>query len=184
MNLDRDVKITYADFRDSSSKSTDYSISKPNIPSYSKILVPDDGKEMSNKAINYAISISNLSGAEIVILRIIENIDIDKLGDTSVSISQNKEQDTKNDFKHNIEGELVTTMEAKIKKCVEAGAKNKMSYEIKAGHAADQVIKACEETHYDLVVLTTSHLDSWLRSLFSEARKIISKINAPVLLVQ
>jgi nucleotide-binding universal stress UspA family protein len=183
MNLDRDVKITYVDLdRDSSSKSTDYSISKPNIPSYSKILVPDDGKEMSNKAINYAISISNLSGAEIVILRIIENID--KLGDTSVSVSQNKEPDAKNDFKHNIEGELVTTMEDKIKKCVEAGAKNKMSYEIKAGHAADQVIKACEETHYDLVVLTTSHLDSWLRSLFSEARKIISKINTPVLLVQ
>ena len=26
-------------------------------------------------------------------------------------------------------------MEGKIKKCVEAGAKNKISYEIKAGHA-------------------------------------------------
>ena len=59
-----------------------------------------------------------------------------------------------------------------------------ISYEIRAGHAADQVMKACEETHYDLVVMTTSHLDSWLRSLFSEARKIISKINTPVLLVQ
>src|SRR5215207_9297236 len=66
-------------------------------------------------------------------------------------------------------------------KCVEAGPKNKMSYEIKAGHAAaNQVVKACEETRYDLVVMTTSHLDSWLRSLFSEARKIISKINTPV----
>ena len=66
---------------------------------------------------------------------------------------------------------------------MEAGAKNKISYEIRAGHAADQVMKACEETHYDLVVMTTSHLDSWLRSLFSEARKIISPIT-PVLLVQ
>jgi nucleotide-binding universal stress UspA family protein len=59
-----------------------------------------------------------------------------------------------------------------------------ISYEIRAGHAADQVMKACEETPYDLVVMTTSHLDSWLWSLFSEARKIISKINTPVLLVQ
>ncbi|HEY3526208.1 MAG TPA: universal stress protein, partial [Nitrososphaeraceae archaeon] len=87
-------------------------------------------------------------------------------------------------FKHNVKGELVIAMEEKIKRCVEAGAKNKISYEIRAGHAADQVMKACEETHYDLVVMTTSHLDSWLRSLFSEARKIISKINTPVLLVQ
>jgi nucleotide-binding universal stress UspA family protein len=66
---------------------------------------------------------------------------------------------------------------------VEAGAKNKISYEIRAGHAARLVMKACEETHYDLVVMTTSHLDSWLRSLCSEARKIISKVNTPVLLV-
>jgi nucleotide-binding universal stress UspA family protein len=182
-NSDKDVKITYVDVhKDSSSKSTDYSISKSNIHSYSKILVPDDGKEMSDKAVNHAISLSNLSGAEIVILRIIENIE--KMGDTSVSVSQNKEPDTRGSFKHNIEGELVNAMEGKIKKCVEAGAKNKISYEIKVGHAADQVMKACEETRYDLVVMTTSHLDSWLRSLFSEARKIISKINTPVLLVQ
>jgi nucleotide-binding universal stress UspA family protein len=101
-----------------------------------------------------------------------------------VSVSQNKEPDTKSGFKHNVEGELLTAMEEKIKKCVEAGAKNKMSYEIKVGQAADQIVKACEETRYDLVVMTTFHLDSWLKSLFSEARKIISKINTPVLLVQ
>src|SRR5215216_5523767 len=101
-----------------------------------------------------------------------------------VSVSKNKEPDTKSGFKHNVEGELLTAMEEKIKKCVEAGAKNKISYEIKVGQAADQIVKACEETRYDLVVMTTFHLDSWLKSLFSEARKIISKINTPVLLVQ
>jgi nucleotide-binding universal stress UspA family protein len=184
MSTDKDVKISYADIQeDSSSKSTDYSISKSNIPqSYSKFLVPDDGKEISNKALIFAISLSNFSGAEIVILRIIEKIE--KMGDTSVTVSQNKEIDTKQDFKYNIEGELITAMEEKIKKCVEAGAKNKISYEIKLGHAAEQIVKACEETRYDLVVMTTFHLDSWLKSLFSEARKIISKINTPVLLVQ
>jgi hypothetical protein len=115
MSTDKDVKISYVDVQDdSSSKSTDYSISKSNIPSYSKILVPDDGKEISDKALNYAISLSNLSGAEIVILRIIENIE--KLGDTSVSVSQSKEPDTKSGFKHNVEGELVIAMEEKIKK--------------------------------------------------------------------
>ena len=52
-----DVKITYVDVhKDSSSKSTDYSISKSNIPSYSKILVPDDGKEMSDKVWSMSFS--------------------------------------------------------------------------------------------------------------------------------
>ena len=174
MNSDQNVKTVDVDVR--------YSISKSNIPKYSKILVPDDGKEISDKAINHAISISNFSGAEIVILHIIENIE--SMEDTSVSVSKDKEADTKRGFKHNIEGELVNAMEEKIKKCVEAGAKNKISYEIKTGNAPAQVVKACDDTHYDLVVMTTSHLDSWLSSLFSDARKIISKINTPVLLVQ
>ena len=174
MDSDQNLKTVDLDVRDT--------ISKSNIPKYSKILVPDDGKEISDKAINHAISISNFSGAEIVILRIIENIE--KMGDTSVSISKNKEPNTESGYKHNFEGELANAMEEKIKKCVEAGAKNKISYEIKIGNAADQVVKACEDTHYDLAVMTTSHLDSWLNSLFSEARKIISKINTPVLLVQ
>jgi len=174
MNSDQNVKTVDVDVR--------YSISKSNIPKYSKILVPDDGKEISDKAINHAISISNFSGAEIVILRIIENIE--KMGDTSVSVSKDKELDTESGFKHNIEGELANAMEEKIKSCVEAGAKNKISYAIKVGNAADQVVKACEDARYDLTVMTTSHLDSWLSSLFSDARKIISRINTPVLLVQ
>jgi nucleotide-binding universal stress UspA family protein len=173
MNSDQNVKTVDVDVR--------YSISKSNIPKYSKILVPDDGREISDKAINHAISISNFSGAEIVILRIIENIE--NLEDTSVSVSKNKPA-TESGFKHNIEGELANAMAEKIKRCVEAGAKNKISYEIKTGNAADQVVKVCEDTPYDLVVMTTSHLDSWLSSLFSDARKIISKINTPVLLVQ
>jgi nucleotide-binding universal stress UspA family protein len=170
MDSDQNVKTVDIDVRTS--------ISKSNIPKYSKILVPDDGKEISDKAINHAISISNFSGAEIVILRIIENIE--SMEDTSVSVSKDKEAETKRGFK----GELANAMEEKIKRCVEAGAKSKISYEIKTGNAADQVVKACDDTRYDLVVMTTSHLDSWLSSLFSDARKIISKINTPVLLVQ
>jgi nucleotide-binding universal stress UspA family protein len=75
-------------------------------------------------------------------------------------------------------------MEQKIKKCVEAGSKNKISYEIKTGRVVNEIVKACEETNYDLIVMTTSHLDSWVRSLFSETRKILSNLNTPVLIIQ
>ena len=163
----------------------DYSISKSNIPSYTRILVPDDGKEISNKALNQAIYISNLSGAEIVILRVIE--DVDKLGDTTVNVSQDSKavnNNSKRNLKHDVKGELVNAMEEKIKECVQAGSKNKITYQIKAGHVVDEIVKECEQTNYDLIVMVTSHLDSWVRSLFSEARKVISNINAPVLIVQ
>jgi nucleotide-binding universal stress UspA family protein len=192
MNSKNDVNITnssslssYSNVREddySKESSNNYSISKSNVPPYTKILVPHDGKEMSDKALSHAVYLSNLSGAEIVILRIIE--DVDKLGDTSVNVSQNnKAIDNKKGFEHNIQGELVNAMEQKIKKCVEAGSKNKISFEIKAGHVVDEIVKAGEEDNYDLIVMTTSHLDSWVRSLFSETRKIISNINTPVLII-
>ena len=164
----------------------DYSISKANIPSFRKILVPDDGKEISNKALSYAIYISNLSGAEIVILRVIG--DVDKLGDTSVKVSQDsskamKKNNDKN-LRRNVEGELVDAMEEKIRKCTQAGSKNKISYQIKTGSTQEEIVKECEQTKYDLIVMATSRLDSWMRSLFSETRKTISNINIPVLIVQ
>jgi hypothetical protein len=86
-NVRNSSPSSYVNIREdySTEPSNNYSISKSNVPSYTKILVPRDGKEMSDKALSHAIYISNLSGAEIVILRIIE--DIDKLGDTSVNIS-------------------------------------------------------------------------------------------------
>jgi nucleotide-binding universal stress UspA family protein len=193
MNSRNNVNITnpsssqssYAKVREDNyptESSNNYSISKSNIPSYTKILVPHDGKEMSDKALSHAIYLSNLSGAEIVILRIIE--DIDKLGDTSVNVSQsNKAIDNQKGIEQNIQGELVNAMEQKIQKCVEVGSKNKISYVIKAGHVVDEIVKAGEEDNYDLIVMTTSHLDSWVRSLFSETRKIISNINTPVLII-
>ena len=64
--------------------STDISISRSNIPSINKILITHDGKDSSNKAVNYAISLSNLSGAEIALLRVIEKAD--KIEGTSVSV--------------------------------------------------------------------------------------------------
>jgi nucleotide-binding universal stress UspA family protein len=167
------------DFSAESSSSS--AASKLDIPSYSKILVPHDGKEASDKALSHAIYLSNLSGAEIVILCIIQ--DVEKFEGTSVDISQNKITHNQNGFELDIKGELVNLMESKIKQCTEAGSTNKISYGIRTGHVVHEIVKACQETDYDLIIMTTTHLDSWLHSIFSETRKIISNIRTPVLII-
>jgi nucleotide-binding universal stress UspA family protein len=177
-NSSSDANIT----QDYSTESKDSSaISKSSIPSYTKILVPHDGKETSDKALSHAIYLSNLSGAEIFILCIIQNVE--KFEGTSVDISQNKTTDNQNGFRHDIKGELVNAMEAKIKQCTEAGGKNKISYGIRTGHVVHEIVKACQETDYDLIIMATTHLDTWLHSIFSETRKIIGSIQAPVLII-
>src|SRR5919109_4914289 len=53
------------------------------IPQYKRILVPDDSSELSDKALSHAIYLSNVTGAEIVILNIVKNIG--KIQPTTIS---------------------------------------------------------------------------------------------------
>ena len=161
----------------------DYSISKNNIPSFKKILVTDDGKDISNKALNYAVSLSNSTGAELFILRILH--DVEKYGNISLEGSYEKSQkDNQQDFHRKIKGDVIDAMEEKIKKCQEAGCKNKVSYKFLTGSVVDEIVNEINNNNYDLVVMLTSYIDSWFSSLFSDVRKIMNHISKPVLIIQ
>jgi nucleotide-binding universal stress UspA family protein len=165
---------------------------KSTIPSFNKLLVTYDGTEKSDKAINHAIYLSNITKAEVVILQVIGNID--KLENSSIGVS-NKNEDVEpestysnSDLKHqeypvNIEGNIIESMEAKIKEIEKSGFKNKLSYKIRAGFIVDEIVKETHESKYDLLIISSSHMNSWISSLFSETRKIISKVDLPVLLL-
>jgi nucleotide-binding universal stress UspA family protein len=165
-----------------SEKSPKYTLSKNNIPSFKKILVADDGKDESARALIYAVSLSNSTGAELLILRILE--DVDKFEDVTVEGSHESSKMDNQNFHRHIKGDVIDAMEEKIKKCEAAGFKNNISYKFRAGKADDEIVKEIKENNFDLLVLTSSHIDSWIRSLFSDARKIISNINIPVLIIQ
>ncbi|MGZ5511171.1 MAG: universal stress protein [Nitrososphaeraceae archaeon] len=165
-----------------SKESKYYSNSKDSIPSFKKILVADDGKDESDAALLYAVSLSNSTGAELLILRILE--DVEKFEHVTVEGSHESSKVDNNDFHRHIKGDVIDAMEEKIKKCEAAGCKNKISYKFRAGKADDEIVKEIKENNFDLLILTTSHIDSWIRSLFSDARKIISNISIPVLIIQ
>jgi nucleotide-binding universal stress UspA family protein len=157
------------------------SISKERVPSLSKIVITDDGKDESNKAFNFAIALSRNSGAELVILRILE--DFEKVEGVSVE-GVGQDNISNSDVKREVKGQVLDEMETKIKRCKEVGCENKISYKFKVGKATEEIVKEIKEGNYDLLVLRSSHLDTWVNSLFSDARKIISNIEIPVLIVQ
>ena len=161
------------------------SVSKGNLPSFSKILIADDGKDESDRVLNYAVTLSRYSGAELLILRILE--DMNKIGNVSVQGS-NEDNMSNKDMKREVKGGIIDEMEKKINRCKEAGCENKISYKFRVGDdAKEEIINEVKEGNYDLIVLRSSrssHKDSWMRSFFSDARKIISNINIPVLIVQ
>lgn len=192
------------------------SISEVVLPAFRNILVTHDGEVKSNKAINYAIYLSNLSGAKITILQIVnysrlqadsssnldknskKNLDTSRtlsspsLSSSSTSpVSKPPSEETcaiqlpseaDQIFSKEIETELVESIKIKIKKIEEAGCKNKVFYKIKTGDVVEEIVNEANQQAYDLLILTSSHLSSWMDSLFSDARKIISKINTSVLI--
>ena len=159
-----------------------YHISKNNLPSFKRILVTDDGRDISNKALNYAISLSNSTGAELLILRILE--DVEKFGNISVEGSHEISQLDSQAFHRKIKADVIDAMEEKINKCQKAGFQNKVSYKFLTGNVVDEIVNEINNNNYDLVVMLTSHIDSWFRSLFSDVRKIINHIRKPVLIIQ
>jgi nucleotide-binding universal stress UspA family protein len=159
-----------------------YQISKDTIPSFKKILVTDDGKDISNKALNYAVSLSNSTGAELFILRILQ--DVEKYGNISLEGSHDISEVDNKDFHRNIKGDVIDAMEEKIKKCEAAGCKNKVSYKFLTGSVVEEIVNEINNNNYDLVVMLTYHIDSWFSSLFSDVRKIMNHISKPVLILQ
>jgi nucleotide-binding universal stress UspA family protein len=163
------------------------------IPQYKRILVPHDESEMSDKALSHAIYLSNETGAEIVILNVIENID--KIPHTSISatmkegeekleeIQQSKPFDT--NLAVSLEGQVKQRMEEKLRSCREAGSKGQISYRIQTGKAVDEILKVSEEMNTDLIVMSSSKITSTIMGIIqqSTAKKVIESSNRPVLVM-
>lgn len=181
-------------------QSSETSISKSNIPNFDKILVTHNGKKQSNNAINHAISISNMSKAEIVLLRVLEDTDIIKntikdrgengLSTSSVSSSQKFSTSLSSPSSEVIENSeikipesYVDKMEETIKKIRDTGYTNKITYKFILGDKISGLTDEINNGKYDLVVTTSTHLNSWIRSLFSDTQKLISNVNKSVLVV-
>jgi nucleotide-binding universal stress UspA family protein len=171
------------------------SVERPNPPpsaaaiQYNRILIPHDGSEMSDNALNHAIFLSKISGAEILILHVIEhihNVDSSTVLATSKEGGQERDIDSapEQDFEIRVEGGVRQMIEEKMKFCEQAGVKSRVSYRLQTGKAVEEIIKLSEEMDVDLIVMASRRVHSLTRSLLgSTTRKVIDSVENPVLIV-
>ena len=160
-------------------------------PKYNRILVAHDGSENSDKALSHAVYLSNMSGAEIVILHILEHIhkmDSSALLATSKGGAEGKEdieKSNKQDYEVRVEGEVKQMIEDKMKFCKQAGVKSQVSYKIQTGNPADEIVTVAEDMNIDLVVMASSRTSPSLarRLLGSTSRKVIDSVEKPLLVI-
>lgn len=171
-------------------------LSPSSIPQYKKILVPDDSSELSDKALSHAIYLSNVTGAEIVILNIVK--DIGKIQPTTISATTTKEErelggevaekrttaDDKKDIQITIEGHAGQMMEKRIRLCKEVGAKNQISYKMLTGkNLVEEILDLSENMNIDLTIMASSKVTSPILGLTSITRKVIDGSKNPVLVI-
>jgi nucleotide-binding universal stress UspA family protein len=191
---------------DSGLRSTEELPSDPHtiVPSaYSKILVPHDNTEMSDKALGHAIYIANATGAEINILFVIENInEISKSSlvasieneETKLENSNGTENSADEKLKNGTDdlknvtvtahGQAKKIIDEKLNLCKNAGAKGRISFRIATGRSVDEeIINLANSGDADLIVMTSSTIAASLRSIGSTARKVIDNVSIPVLII-
>ena len=152
------------------------------VPGYVRIMVPHDGSAMSDKALAHAIYLSKTSGAQLVIIHVLEKINDAKV--TSLFISSKGDFDKQNEIqaenKVTLEGQGIRIIEDKIRACKENGVKQ-VSYKVQIGNPADEIIKLSQEIDFDLIVMASKKISS--RFLGSTTRKVINTLKKPILVI-
>ena len=159
-----------------------------NVPDvqYNGILVPHDGSEKSDIALRHAIYLSKLSGAEIIILNVIEHVkETDSSALIATSYPQQDESDKPNDkLKVTMYGGIKQMIEEKIRLCKQAGVKSQISYKIQTGKVpVDEIINVAQVMNVDLIVMVSSKITSSIKVHGSITRKVIDSANKPVLVI-
>lgn len=149
---------------------------------YQKILVPHDGSQMSDKALNHAAYLSKISGAEIVVLNIIEPEVIPPSTLLTFIKSDASLEKAKQDLRNTLEGGVKQMLDEKIRQCKDAGV-NKISYKIRVGKPVNEIVHLSEEMEFDIIIMASSRITSSVRVLGSTVRKVIDSIRKPVLLI-
>jgi nucleotide-binding universal stress UspA family protein len=179
-----------ADKKETSSVASQPQVSDANLE-YNRILVPHDGSQMSDKALNHAIYLSKISGAEIVIIYVVENI---HNVDSSAVLATSKEEGERDDeqvekskkenFEITVEGEVKEMIEARMRLCKQAGVKSQVSCKIQTGKPVDEIVKLSEDMNVDLIVMASGKIPSLARRLLgSTTKRVIDNVEKPVLIV-
>lgn len=143
---------------------------------HKKILLPTDGSENAIKAGEYAISLADMSGAEIIILKVIDNYYLNAIPQPEV--------------RKTVDEELRNDMETAVKKFKETIEESKCNGKcknitfkvlLKEGKPSDVILKTIEEQNIDQVIMGKSGKQGLEQFLLGKTTdKVVRESKIPV----
>jgi len=143
---------------------------------YKKILVPTDGSENAERAGEYAISLADISGADIILLNVIDTIYLDSIPQPDVR--ESVDEDLRSGVKR-----VVEHFEKKIEENQCNGTCKNVNFKvlIKEGKPADVILKTIDEEEIDQVVIGKSGKQGLEKLLLGRTTdKVVKEATIPV----
>lgn len=150
--------------------------------SYKNILVSHDGSEMSDHALKHALYLAKVSGAQLVILHVIESEAIPPSALLTFIQPEAGLKGAKEDLKSTFEEAARRMLDQRVRESKDGGIAN-VEYIIRAGKPVDEIVNESESRNYDLVVMASSRITSKVRVLGSNVRRVLDSIRRPVLVI-
>jgi nucleotide-binding universal stress UspA family protein len=147
---------------------------------YKKILLPTDGSENAEMAAEHAFLLGSRSGAEIIVLNVVETPRFTGIRSEDKDELMNKlKEEGQNSFNRIKDMLMKSKSEGKCEKDVN------LNFESKEGSPADIILKIIEEENIDLVIMGTSGKRGLNRFLLgSVAENTMRSAKVPVLVVR
>ena len=143
---------------------------------HKRILVPTDGSENAIRAGEYAISLADLSGADIIVLNVIDTYYLEAIPQQDVRESVDEE------LRASVK-KAIERFEAKIEENKCNGTCQNVNFKIliKEGKPADVILKTTEEENIDQVIIGKSGKHGLERFLLGRTTdKVVKQAKVPV----
>ncbi len=143
---------------------------------HKRILVPTDGSENAERAGEYAISLADLSGADIIVLNVIDTYYLASI--VQPDVRESVDEELRTSVKRAVE-----RFEAKIEenKCNGKCQNVKFKILIKEGKPVDVILKTIDEEKIDQVIIGKSGKDGLERFLLGNTtERVLKEAKIPV----
>ena len=149
----------------------------------SRVLVPHDGSEMSDKALSKAIEFATALKSEMIILHIVDNRFIPPSATLGFISEQSTLEDAKTQLVKIIKAEAELISKDRMEKVRGKGVNVKFLMEV--GSPAEEIVNVAKNEKVDLIIMGSRQLKKTekLMALGSVARRVSELAECPVMIV-
>ncbi|MDP8902356.1 MAG: universal stress protein [Thermoproteota archaeon] len=137
---------------------------------------------MSDRALSHGLYLAKISGAQLVILHVIESEAIPPSALLTFIQPERGLKGAKEDLRSTFEEAARRMLDQRVRESKDGGIAN-IEYIIRAGKPVDEIVNESESGNYDLVVMASSRITSKVRVLGSNVRRVLDSITRPVLVI-